>query len=292
MQRRLGAFLGILGLCLAPMPAPLHAAEVEEFLAAGREAFAARALGRQDIRAVAGPIDTAIESFEAALDLDPASFEARVALLKALFFKGEHVLTDRDAKLAVFERGRALAEEGIQILTRNTDLDPTGAKNRDSLVAHLGHEPDAVGVYFFAAVHWGLWGRYRGKIAAARKGVAGKIRDYAAVVLALDPDYESGGGHRILGRLHAEAPKLPFVTSWIDRDIAIRELELAHRADPEDALSLLYLAEALLEHDSSRRAEARTLLEKLVGKAPNPEYLVEELQAIADGREVLARIGS
>ena len=40
-----------------------------------------------------------------------------------------------------------------------------------------------------------------------------QIRDYAAVSVALDPQIENGGGHRVLGRLHTEAPKIPFITA-------------------------------------------------------------------------------
>ena len=35
------------------------------------------------------------------------------------------------------------------------------------------------------------------------------IRDYAELSIALDETIQNGGGPRVLGRLHAEAPKIP-----------------------------------------------------------------------------------
>ena len=131
-----------------------------------------------------------------------------------------------------------------------------GEPTTDEIAAHLEDTDHAAEIYFWGAAHWGLWGRYRGKIASARQGVAGKIRDYADVVIALDEHVEGAGGRRIMGRLHAEAPKLPFVTGWIDRKEAIRQLEQAVALAPDDLLNRLYYLEALIEFDSARRSRA------------------------------------
>ncbi len=259
-------------------------------LARGDAAYADRAVGHDRDRALPGPISQAIAAYEEALAEDPSDQAARTGLLRALFYLGDYVLTDRGAKLAVFERGQILAEEGITMLISGTDLKRRGGRDFDRLIGGLSSEPHAAALYYWAAVHWGLWGRHRGKIAAAKQGVAGKIRDYATIVIALDPTYEDGGGHRMLGRLHAEAPKLPFVTGWIDRRTAIAELETA-RSMSGDALTGLYFAEALLEYDSSRREEALDLLRQIVRQEPKPEHLLEELRAIQDARALLEELG-
>lgn len=259
---------------------------ISEAVLRGDAAWARRAEGHDGDRAQPGPISEAIEAYAQALADDPGDQFARIRLLRALFYMGDYVLPDGEVKLPVFERGQILGEEGITLLLGDSGLNRRGGKGFDRLIAHLREQPHAAGVYYWAAAHWGLWGRHKGKIAAARQGVAGKVRDYAEIVVALDPDYEAGGGHRMLGRLHAEAPKLPFVTGWIDRGRALEELQKA-RALSGDALTGLYYAEALLDYDPARRDYALTVLKSIVDKPPSEEHYLEELRAINDARVLL-----
>lgn len=257
-------------------------------IARGDAAYERRSEGHGGLRAQGHPIAEAIQAFQEALAADPTNQAARVRLLRALFFEGDYVLEDREAKLAVFVRGQKLGEDGISALLAGTDLDRRGGKDFDRLVEHLASEPSAAGLYYWTAVHWGVWGRHRGKIAAAREGVAGRVRDYARIVNALDGDYEGGSGHRMLGRLHAEAPKIPFVTGWIDRDTAISELEIA-RSQSTESLTLVYFIEALLDFAPARRDEAMALLRDLVERRKEPFESVEDARAMADARALLEK---
>jgi tetratricopeptide (TPR) repeat protein len=116
------------------------------------------------------------------------------------------------------------------------------------------------------------------------------VRDYAEVVVLLDEQLEEAGGQRILGRLHAEAPRLPFVTGWVDHDEAIRRLERAAELDPKALLTKLFLAEALLEYRPSRRADALALLETIAQSAPDPVMIVEETKTIDDAKTLLDKL--
>lgn len=263
--------------------------EVSDALARGDAAYARRAEGNDGSFAQLEPISSAVVAYEEALAMDPSNLTARTKLLRALFYLGEYATRDPARRLPIFEHGQELAEEGIDQLIGGTDLERRGGKHFGRLVSFLRDDPNSVGIYYWAAVHWGLWGRHRGKIAAAKQGVAGKIRDYGAVVVSLDPGYEAGGGHRMLGRLHTEAPKLPFITGWISRKTAIAELEKA-RAYSDDALTALYFIEALLEFAPARKTEAMRLLRALVQKSPDPAYSVEESRAIAEAQELLLRL--
>jgi tetratricopeptide (TPR) repeat protein len=285
----MGIRLGIISLPLLLLFETATDASVLEALARGDEAYARRAEGHAGLWADAGPISEAIAAFEEAVAADPKNQVARTKLLQALFFKGDYVVKDHDAKLDIFERGQILAEEGITQLIAGTKLNRRGGKDYNDLVHHLEDQPHAAGIYYWGAIHWGIWGRHRGKIAAARQGVAGKIRDYARIVNALDSDYEDGSGHRMLGRLHAEAPKIPFVTGWINRKTAISELETA-RSLSHDPLTLLYFIEALLDYDASRRDEAMELLRGLVAMDDGSVDLIEELRAVADAQALLGRL--
>lgn len=255
----------------------------------GDAAWASRAEGRSGLRASAEPIGRACGAYEEALALQPGSLEARWKLMRALFYLGEHVETDRETQLEVFDRGRQIGEEGIYRIGATV-----GGRKRlfemssEELRTEIPNRTESAEIFFWSAVQTGLWGRTRGKLAAAREGVAGKIRDYAAISIALDPTIENGGGHRVLGRLHTEAPKIPFITGWIDRSLAISELETCHRISPRDLTTQLYLAEALIEFAPKRKDEGIEMLRAVVESETDPRWLVEELKAQDDARVLLA----
>jgi tetratricopeptide (TPR) repeat protein len=241
-------------------------------------------------RAAPGPIGSAIAGYQRAIEADPSVLTARRKLLAALYHQGEHVAEGVEARRDTFDRGRVAAEAALDRLAQRLggravydELSPGERAER------LAGVPEAAGIHFWAAVHWGLWGDAFGRFAAARQGVAGKIRDYAETALALDEGYERGGPHRVLGRLHALAPRIPFLTGWIDRDRAIRELERAVELGPDEPLNRLYLAEALLEHRPAARAEALRQLRAVLAAPPDPERPVESADAKRQAREVLAR---
>lgn len=270
------------------LPALLGAATFEEAMARGEAAWARRAEGHVGARPQPGPIEEAIAAFEEALATRPDDLAARNRLLHALYFKGDHLLTDDDELLELFTRSRDLADEGRTMLAARAGL--TGAwedLEPEELAEALADQAEAAGVYFWAGVHWGRWAKYRGKIAAARQGVAKKIRDYATVVILLDEAYEAAGGHRVLGRLHTEAPKLPFVTGWVDRKTAVSELRRAVELGPDDLMNRLYLAEALLEFSRPDREEALELLRDLSTREPAAGLVVEETRIIEDARALL-----
>ncbi len=263
---------------------------MEEAIARGDAAWRRRGEGPTGAQPEPAPITEAVAAYEEALAAAPESLEARWKLMRALYFLGEFATADGDGKLAIYERGRELSDEARRMLAERVGRPDLHPKNADEIAEALAGEPDAAEVYFWSAVHWGLWGRHRGKIAAARRGVAKKIRNFAQVTIRIDEHLENAGGHRILGRLHSEAPKLPFFTGWIDRRLAVTELERAVELAPEDLLSRLYLAEALLEHHRKRRDEALALLRDLVEREPNPDFVVEEEQTLRDARALQARL--
>ncbi len=280
--------LGSLALLTLVAAVPADAG-VGEAIARGDSAWSRRAQSQDGARASAEAIGESAAAYEEAMAADPENLAARWKLLRTLYFQGEYLTPDRDAKLAIYVRGRELADESRQLLARKAGADAKIEKQKpQSIAAAVGEIEEAAELYFWSAAHWGLWGRHRGKIAAARQGVAGKIRDFSEVVILLDETVENAGGHRILGRLHSEAPKLPFFTGWIDRKKAVTELERAVELAPDDLLSRLYLAEALLEYDKTRRDEALELLADLVTRQPDPDYLVEGHQVLRDARLLLA----
>lgn len=261
-----------------------------DLVAAGDAAWARRADGHRGGQAAAGPIDEAISAYEHAVKEQPARLEAAWKLMRALFFKGEHVARTREEKQRVFGHGKEVAEAAVdRMAQRAGGRAKLDAMSPAQAAKALAGVPEAAPIVLWAGVHWGLWGDNFGRIAAARQGVGDKIRRYAEIGIALDERYDEAAGHRLLGRLHDQAPKVPFFTGWVDRDKAVSELRRAVALAPDNDLNQLYLAEALLDHQSAKAAEAREILRKLIARPPSPGKVVEDEKAVADARALLAK---
>jgi tetratricopeptide (TPR) repeat protein len=288
--------VGIAGLGLAPALAaqapaaapPANSADAA--IAAGDAAWARRADGHQGGRAAAGPINEAVAAYERAVREQPDRLEGSWKLLRALHYKGEYATATKEGQQKVFGRGREVVEGAFDRLARKVGgrakLDAmTSAQVAKAFAGNV----EATQLFFWGAVHWGLWGDAFGRMAAARQGVGDKVRRYAEATIALDERFEQAGGHRVLGRLHTLAPKIPFITGWVDHDKSVTELRRSLALAPENPDSQLFLAEALFEYQPQKSAEARQILQRLIARKPAPERVVEEEKAIADARALLAK---
>lgn len=263
----------------------------QDSIAAGDAAWARRADGHQRDRAQPGPVNEAVAAYERAVKEQPDRLEGYWKLLKALHYKGDFATPAKEGKQQAFARGKEVAEAALDRLARKTAgsrekldaMTPAQAAKAVSVV------PEAKPFFLWAAVHWGLWGDAFGRMAAARQGVGDKVRRYSEILVALDERYEDAGGHRVLGRLHTLAPKVPFVTGWVDRDKAVSELRKAVALGPDNWDNHLFLAEALLEHQSAKAAEAREILRRLLARRPGPELAVEQARTLVNAKELLAK---
>ncbi|MFL6235906.1 MAG: hypothetical protein ACJ76N_22435 [Thermoanaerobaculia bacterium] len=263
-------------------------------IAAGDAAWARRAAGHQGARALPGPIDEAIAAYERAVKEQPDRLEGAWKLLRALHYKGDFTTDSNDARQKVFARGKEVAEAGIDRLAKRTagsrqKLDALSPAQAAKAVAAL---PEAKPLFLWSAVHWGLWGDVFGRLAAARQGVGDKVRRYSEILIALDERYEDAAGHRVLGRLHTLAPKVPFVTGWVDRDKAVSELRRAVALGPDNFDNHVFLAEALFEYQPAKAAEARDILRRLTARPPTPELVVEQERSLVNARALLAKHAS
>ena len=261
--------------------------EARLLLELGDTAFARRAEGSNAATAAAEPIAEAVDAYTRAMSLEPDRLEPRVALLRALAFQGDYATADAAAKRAIFDRGRLLFEESAVMLAKRLGI--ALAEEADAIAKALEGEPATGPLFYWGAVHWGQWGQHFGPLAAVKEGVAKKVRDCGEVARLLSPEYEQGGPYRLLGRLHAVAPRVPIFTMWIDHQLAIEYLESAH-ASSDDPLTRTFLAEALLDHGpASERARAMALLEGAATAEPRPGFAVEDSRAIADAKKSLAQ---
>lgn len=288
IARPLAATTLALVFCL---PLAGHAETAAEAIARGDAAWTRRAEGQVAGKAASEPIGEAVKAYEAALALDSSSLEAHWKLMRAFWFQGDYATTGNEPRQAVFARGRDVGERALDLLAvrfgGRKKLDAMKPAERARALAGL---PEALPIYFWGAANWGLWGEEFGTMAAARQGVAGRIRDGAETVIALDERFEQAGGHRILGRLHDRAPSIPFFTGWIDHDLGVRELRRAVEIAPDYLYNRIYLIEALIEHgDKITRGEIDAILRDLLARPANPATLTEDSRILEQARQLLAR---
>jgi tetratricopeptide (TPR) repeat protein len=266
----------------------LPSAAQTDLVAGGDAAWARRAEGHQGDRAALGPIDQAVAAYERALKEQPDRLEVYWKLLRALHYKGDYAVQTTAGKQQVFGRGREVVEAALDRIGRRVGgrkkLDELPPPQVAKLVAGI---PEANAIILWGGIHWGLWGDVYGRMAAARQGVGEKIRRYGEISVALDERFERAGGHRLLGRLHTLAPKIPFVTGWVDREKAVSHLRRAVALAPEDLYNQLYLADALLQHQPDKAAEAKQILQRILQKKPDPDRVVEDERALVEARKLL-----
>jgi tetratricopeptide (TPR) repeat protein len=272
---------------------PLLVAAVAELLAPSVEAMARgdahyllRAEGAVDGIARPERVDAAIADYKAAIELDPASLEARVRLLRAYFFRGGFCgMSARDAA-PVFEEARRVAEETVKRLE-----DELKRPRKDRRTADEGRARLIAQVYLWAATSWGQWAAGH-SLKAAWRGAPRRIRDLALSSVAIDPSLEQAGGHTIVGRLHTETPKVRVITGWIDRDLGVKHLRLAAALAPENPAPRYLLADALLRRRKDAVPEARALLQGVISATPRAEYAVEDGHYIRNARRLLETVES
>jgi hypothetical protein len=260
----------------------------------GDSLWASRAQGHREGRAAPEPIRRAVRAYEEELQAHPHSLEARWKLLRALHFEGEFAAPDEQAVRHSFERAREASETGLRLLDERIGpgerLETLKAQAiRDRLAGADVASSDVARLYFWSAISWGSWSRSVGLLAAVRSGVAGRVHRYARVTVALESEYEDGGAYRLLGRLHAALPRVPFLSGWVDRGQAVPLLERATAIAPSHPGNRLLLGLTLLELAPERRGEALDLLAQVRDLTPRPSMQVEDLTIRNQARELLAR---
>lgn len=197
---------------------------------------------------------------------DDAAFEAEAA--RALFAQSSPTsarVLDAFHRMAAAARGTAegdTARFGRLVdatlyaiwLARRLDDDDSRAFADSALVfANSTVDSDAGRVegFFYRAISAGLIAgqdRFRGRSAMSR------IQEDGRRAVELDPAFDAGGPHRVLGALYLRAPGPPMGVGSLRR--AVNHLEVAVRLGPDRVDNLLYLAEAYIEDQLPEAADA------------------------------------
>lgn len=191
-------------------------------------------------------VDRARDLLEAAAVRDPSLDAASlITLARAWHLFAEERATIEAAKLAAWERGRAIAERAIA-------LAPNDA------TAHLWY-----------AIHLGSWAQAKGLLRSLL--AFRRIREEVDTVLRLDP--QSIEGHIIAGSIDRELP----VVLGGDRARAEQHFTIALALDPHLTGTRIELAELYIK--AGRHVEARRALEAVLNEpAPSdpPRWRLRE----------------
>ncbi|MEO8383245.1 MAG: hypothetical protein ABI779_26545 [Acidobacteriota bacterium] len=271
----------------ALMLALVLAAPLSAQVADGDQHYAARAEGAQGGHARTEHIDAAIAAYQRAIAQNPNDIEARWKLLRAYRFKGAYVATTSDQKKQIYGTAKNAGEKALALV--NARLHVT-AKSTEKQVADAARAvPGAGEVYLWDAINWGEWALAYGKMAAARQGAADQIRRGATIALLVDPRMEMGSPARVLGRLHDQTPRIPFITGWASSKEALRFLGDSLKIDPKNKITLVFLAEAMASADSSKKPQAIKLLREAIDSPSHPDFAVEDAAAVTDAKALLAK---
>jgi len=270
---------------------PLLAASVDASAAAtavasGDAHYARRAEGASAGVARPQQTDAAIADYRRAIALDPSSLDPRLKLLRAYFFRGGFCGASASDAIDIFTAAKDVAEDTVRLLDSQTGRSKSHVDSRTA-----GAVPVAAEVYLWAAVSWGQWAVVHPARGAWQHAPA-RIRDLAEAVVALDPAAEQAGGHVVLGRLHTEAPRVPFVTHWVDRAAGLRHLRTALSLSPDSPQIMYFLAAALLRLEPTSAQEARALLVRCATLKPRAEYPVEDAHYAWQARDLLADLAA
>jgi hypothetical protein len=263
-----------------PNPHPIERQQGNPYIREGDVHYSRRQDKRVGAIADKGEIAAAVRAYDTASEAAD-SVEARWKLIRSLVFQAQYTDLDAQGRLAVLEKARRVSENAVGLLegrVKRAEGKEFAGLTPAEIAETLRKDTDAPPTFYWGAVAWGQWALARGKEEATKLGAADKIRTDATILVALDPRFEEGGGYRVLGRLHDQAPRMVAQTDWISRDEALRNLRLAIQIDATNLANRLFLAEALASGSPAERAEAVRLAKELAADAPSPSRLIEELR--------------
>jgi tetratricopeptide (TPR) repeat protein len=264
-------------------------------VADGDQQWAVRAEGHQAGKAKPAHVDAAIAAYQKAVAQNANDLDARWKLLRAVRFKGMYVASSADEKKAVYNQGKDAGKQAIALLEKQ--LAAKGVKSltdaSEKQVADAARAiPGAGEIFLWDAINWGEWALVYGKMAAVREGAADRIKREATIAMLIDPKLEDGAPARVLGRLHDQTPRVPFITGWASSKEAVRLLNESIKIDPANKITRVFLAEAMVSNNSDTKPQAVQILKEVIAAPNPPEYEVEQAAATEDAKVLLKKWGT
>lgn len=227
----------------------------------GKIFYEQRAANADSFRAHSTNISKAIEAFQQSLDQDIHPKQSAAYLLRSYYFKGMYTGLSENQQQEIYDKGRTLGE------------------------AMMERFPDSVPIKFWYSANLGRWADTHGFVKAATSGTAKKLRRICKDIIKLDPEYQGGGGYRILAQVHFYSPSIPLVMGWPSKDKALELAEKAMDIAPKHPANRILYAQLLLEFD--RPDEARRQLNYILDMELRDTHLVEDRYIKHRSRQLL-----
>lgn len=237
-------------LCGLFVIAPFSALNGQNAFERGKSFYEQRAALADSFRAKPANINKAIEAFTKSLSQNVDDEESAAHLLRAYYFKGMFTDISDDQKKKVYDKGRDLGKK------------------------MLDRFPDSVPIKFWYGANIGKWADLHGFVKAATSGVAPKLRRVCKEIIRLDPQYQGGGGYRILAQVHFHSPSIPILMGWPSKEKALELVREAIEIAPEHPANRMLYAQLLLEFD--RTEEAQKQLKHILDMEPRSTHPVED----------------
>jgi predicted Zn-dependent protease len=147
-------------------------------------------------------------------------------------------------------------------------------KGRDLGEKMIDRYPDSVPIKFWYAANTGRWADVHSFARAATSGISKKLRNICEDIIEKDPNYQDGGGYRILAQVHFYSPHIPLVMGWPSKDKALELVRKALEIAPENPTNKMLYANILLEFD--RHQDAKKQLREIRRMSPRATHTVED----------------
>lgn len=195
----------------------------------------------------------AVKTIAAARSSDNRNFEVELKFAKYNYFLGKALTDDKESDKA-FENGKQAA----QILTRLA--------------------PEKADGYFWYAANLGEQAK-KSPVTVGMKSVD-EIKNAMNKVIEIQPDYQNASAYDALGQLELETGMMGGSPQK-----AAEYLEKGISVDTNNSYLHLHLAQAYLK--LNREAEARKQLDYLLKMKPNPDFVPEFNQTVAEAKKML-----
>lgn len=216
----------------------------------GKALYEQRAAKADSFIADSGNINKAIEALNQSLNNDINPEQSAIYLLQSYYFKGMFTGMSEDQQKENYKKGRELGEKMMERF------------------------PDSVPIKFWYGANIGRWAAVHGFLSAATDGIAGKLRRVCKDIIERDPEYQGGGGYRILAQVHFHSPNIPILMGWPSDEKALELIEKAMKIAPSHPTNRMLYAQILIEFD--RNEEAREQLRFILNNPPRPGYTIED----------------
>lgn len=227
----------------------------------GKQLYEQRAAEADSFRADPTNINKAIEAFQQSLDQDIKAEQSAAYLLKSYYFKGMFTGLTEDQQQEIYDEGRTLGETLMERF------------------------PDSVPIKFWYGANIGRWADVHGFVKAATSGIAKKLRRISEDIIEIDPQYQGGGGYRILAQVHFHSPSIPLVMSWPSKEKALELIEKAMEIAPDYPPNRMLYAQILLEFDSMDKAKEQLLY--ILDMEPRATHIIEDRYIKHRSRQLL-----